>query len=80
MGDSLTKDIYMAQKAGVKCIQCRYPLSFDAADYYRKLVSISSWTDDVFKKETALKKLCKDEQIRPDYVVTDYTQIKDILL
>ena len=75
VGDSLTKDIYMAHKAGVKSIQCKHPVDFDIEDYYRKLVRISSWTKDDFEKEARLKELIKDEEIRPDYTITNYEEI-----
>lgn len=45
VGDSLTKDIYMAHKAGIKSIQCKYPVRTQKEEYYRKLMRISSWTE-----------------------------------
>lgn len=48
VGDSLTKDILMAQKAGVVSILCQYPKSTDYTELYSKLVAISSWTEEDF--------------------------------
>ena len=75
VGDSLTKDIYMAYKAGVRSIQCKYPVDFDVADYYQKLVRISSWSKEEFDKETKLKVKCKVEGIEPDCVVSNYREV-----
>lgn len=77
-GDSLTKDIYMAHEAGVRSIQCKYPVDYDVADYYQKLVRISSWTKDDFEKEAKLKELCKKGRIVPDYVVSSCVSILEI--
>ena len=79
MGDSLTKDIYMAKKAGVKCVQCKYPDFPDMADYSKKLFRISSWTDDVFAREKALRETCLREEIKADYYLTNYMQLLDIM-
>ena len=40
----------------------------------------SQYIKDVFKKESSLKKACEEELIRPDYLVTEYAEIKNILL
>lgn len=79
LGDSMTKDIFMAYEAGVKSIQCMYPIDFDITDYYQKLVRISSWTKDEFGKEMKLKELCKDEGIVPNYVVNGHISILDVI-
>lgn len=69
----------MAHEAGVKSIQCKHPVDFDAADYYQKLVRISSWTKEDFEKDTKLKELCKEEGILSDFTVSSYEEIIDIL-
>ena len=79
VGDSLTKDICMAHEAGVKSIQCKHPVDFDAVDYYQKLVRISSWTNDDFEKDTKLRERCKKESIVPDYEVSNYINILDVI-
>ena len=62
-------------KAGIRSIQCKHPVDFDVADYYQKLVRISSWTKADFEKETKIKDLCKQEGIEPDYTIGRYTVI-----
>ena len=79
MGDSLTKDIYMAREAGVTSIRCCYPPDQNAAEYEQKLIRISSWTEEVFRKETELRRRCEEEGVCPDYVITDYREILDIV-
>ena len=79
MGDSLTKDVLMAHEAGVTSIQCCYPPDARKHEYELKLIRISSWTEEIFQRETELRKKCEAEQIRPDYVVTDYREIEDII-
>ena len=79
MGDSLTKDIYMANKAGIKCVQCQYPHDFKVTEYYQRLVRISSWTDEIFAKENALRETCRDECVKPDYILTNYDELLNII-
>ena len=79
VGDSLTKDIYMAYKAGVRSIQCKHPVDFDASDYYQKLVRISSWTKADFEKEAKLKELCENEGITPDFIVSSYIKLLNVI-
>ena len=79
MGDSLTRDIYMAHEAGIVSIQCRYPVSFDESEYYQKLVRISNWTEEDFRRERDLRALCEKQQIQPDYLIRDYSEIKEII-
>ena len=80
MGDSLTKDIYMAHRAGVASIQCSYEANFDVSEYYKKLVRISSWTKVIFDKEIKLKRVCKEEKIKPDYYIKQYSELVRIIL
>lgn len=79
MGDSLTKDIFMANEVGVTSIHCQYPKSELQSEYEKKLIRISSWTEDTFLKENKIRKQCELKQIKPDYVITDYREIQDIL-
>ena len=69
----------MAYKAGVRSIQCKHPVDFDAVDYYQKLVRISSWTKADFEKETKIKELCKLEGIELDYLVSGFEEIVRIM-
>lgn len=77
MGDSLTKDIYMAKKAGIACIQVKCQHS--DPENYRKLVAISHWTKDDFVREQQLKDKCQIESINPDYEVTNFLEVINII-
>lgn len=79
IGDSLTKDIYMAKKAGIASIHCKYPPRPDADELYQKLVAISSWTELDFKRELELKEECAREHIYPDYVIHSFDEITNII-
>ena len=79
MGDSLTKDIYMAHKAGIASIHCRYQAGYDEAEYDRKLIRISSWTEEIFRREQELRLTCEREGIRPDYRIRDFREIGNII-
>lgn len=73
IGDSLTKDIYMAKIAHVTSILCKYPCnSHELQDLYQKLVAISHWTAIDFEREQNLKEVCKNNHIQPDYIITSF--------
>jgi phosphoglycolate phosphatase len=50
IGDSIAKDIHMAQEAGIYSIWARYGTGFDPA-LYQQLVRISHWTRDDVQRE-----------------------------
>lgn len=79
VGDSLTKDVYMAKKAGVPAILCKYPPRQDAAELYEKLNAISSWTESEFQREAELKRECTRENIQPDYTIHSFAEILTII-
>ena len=57
IGDSLTKDIFMAKQLGVKCVLFSNPAGMDPG-FYEKLVAISSWTQVDFVREAQIKEEC----------------------
>ena len=69
----------MAYDAGVTSIQCSYPSEANMTEYEQKLIRISSWTEEIFRKEAELRMRCEREQIRPDYIITDFRDIFDII-
>lgn len=80
IGDSMTKDIYMAKRAEVTAVLCKYPTSEKVqTDLYKKLVAISHWTTEDFKKEQEIKELCKKENIYPDYIISSFNEILSII-
>lgn len=78
IGDSITKDIYMAQKANITSVLANYPKENN--DYYKLLVDISSWTVDDFERETKLKQECIKCNIKPDFVISDFKELYNIIL
>ena len=80
VGDSITKDIYMAEVARVASVLCRYPCDPQVAnDLYLQLVAISHWTDEDFQYEKEIKQICQSNNIRPDYTVDSFEQLIEII-
>lgn len=80
VGDSITKDIYMAKIAGVASVLCKYPCDpQEVNDLYQKLVDISHWTDEDFQRERELKQICQNNDIRPDYTISSFEQLTEII-
>lgn len=79
IGDSLTKDIYMAKEAGILSIICKYPTKSNAEDLYSQLVAITNWTECDFKYESELRNECKLKNIKPDYTIESFYEVKDII-
>ena len=80
VGDSLTKDIYMAKIAHVTSILCKYPSDPRIAqELYQKLVAISHWTTKDFEREQMLKEVCQDNNIQPDYIITSFDAVIRII-
>jgi phosphoglycolate phosphatase len=68
VGDSIARDILMAQKAGVFSIWAKYGAILHT-DNYEKLVRITHWTQEDVEKERWLRKEAKN--IQPDFVAED---------
>lgn len=80
VGDSMTKDIYMAKSAGITSVLCEYPCEVQATkELYEKLVAISHWTETDFLREKEIKKICQDDHIRPDYTICAFDQLLAII-
>ncbi len=78
VGDSLTKDVYMAIDAGITSVWFRSPK--ENSNYYSMLVDISSWTEDDFIREQKLKKIWNENNMKPDYEISDFKLLLNILL
>lgn len=72
VGDSIPRDIMMAQQAGVFAIWAKYGASVSKADY-EKLVRISHWSAADVEREQALKSLA--EGVRPDYIANSFRDV-----
>ena len=78
VGDSLTKDIYMANKAGITSVLIKHPKTEN--NYYQLLVDITSWTEEDFEKERELKLACESQGIKPNYIISAFDQLKEIVI
>lgn len=77
LGDSLTKDILMAQKAGITSVWANYPKTKN--DYYKKLVKISSWTESDFTREQELKRYWENNNLTPNYTISHFDELLRIV-
>ena len=77
VGDSLTKDMYMAIQAGITCIW--FNKKNTNVDLYQKLVDITHWTEDDFKKEKELKAIWEKLNLKPDYEIRSFAEIIPII-
>lgn len=75
---ALTKDVYMAKMANITSIWANYPK--DNNNYYNLLVDITSWTEEDFKKEKELKEQFVLSNIKPDYMISKFSQVLPIVL
>ena len=73
VGDSLTKDVYMAKMAGITSVWAKYEKKQN--DFYQKLVDITSWTDEDFTRESTLKKEWNEKNLSPDYCISNYSEL-----
>ena len=79
LGDSLTKDIYMAKQVGVTSILYRNPVK-TCPELYEKLVAISSWSSEDFAIENRLKEECQQKNIQPDYEISKFEELKELII
>lgn len=77
IGDSLTKDIYMAGLAGVTSVLFEHPR--EKNNYYQLLVDITSWTDEDFEREAKIKNDFISSNMKPDYVIESFSELLEIL-
>ncbi len=77
VGDSLTKDIYMAIQAGVTSVWMN-PQK-EKNDYYQKLVDITSWTEEDFKREKKLKETISNNNLSPDFEISEFSSLVKII-
>ena len=77
VGDSLTKDIYMAIQAGVTSVWMN-PQK-EKNDYYQKLIDITSWTEEDFKREKKLKETISNNNLSPDFEISEFSSLVKII-
>lgn len=75
IGDSIVKDISMANAAGVNSVWAKYGKDFHSANW-KLLVSITHWTEADVKIEEDLKTMYSKE--RPKFEVSSFSELQDI--
>lgn len=74
LGDSLHRDIYMAQQCGVHDVYAEYGRFFNP-EHYSQLVEITHWTEEDVARELQLKSL----NIKPTYTITRFADLLNII-
>lgn len=77
VGDSLTKDVYMAKAAGVTAVWANY--FREDNDYSEKLLKITSWLPEDYEREKALARHLERNDIKPDYVIHSFCELTGIV-
>ncbi len=78
MGDSLSKDMLMAKKAGVCSVWCHIP-NGNPPELYEKLMKISHWSKEDCEREEQYKREWEELGYTPDFTITDFARLKDIV-
>ncbi|WP_159281495.1 HAD family hydrolase [Rahnella variigena] len=76
IGDSIVKDISMANDAGVDSVYAEYGRQHDKK-YWDVLVSITHWTDEDVKREGLLKELYG--HIKPTYRIKSFDELLNVI-
>ena len=77
VGDSLTKDVYMAKAAGVTAVWANY--FREDNDYSEKLLKITSWLPEDYEREKALAMHLERNDIKPDYTIKELSEVPGLL-
>ncbi|HFX5909515.1 TPA: HAD hydrolase-like protein, partial [Escherichia coli] len=76
VGDSIIKDISMANSAGIESILALYGKQHNP-DYWNVLVSITHWSADDVQRESKLKELYS--HVIPTYSINKFSEILDVI-
>lgn len=74
IGDSLTKDVRVAQLAGVTDIYAAYGRAHQR-EQYQRLVDVTHWTKDDVERERALR----ENDLRPTFVAESFEDVLPIV-
>jgi phosphoglycolate phosphatase-like HAD superfamily hydrolase len=74
VGDSLTRDVAMAQAAGTHDVYAAYGVTHDS-DLYRQLVEITHWTASDVARETELRTV----QVHPTWTIDSFDSLPEIV-
>jgi FMN phosphatase YigB (HAD superfamily) len=72
IGDSLTRDIFMAKAARVTAVWARYGLQYDAA-HWKILKSVSHWSPEDVAREETLR--LNTQTVSPDYTLDAFSEL-----
>jgi FMN phosphatase YigB (HAD superfamily) len=72
VGDSLTRDVMMAKRAGVRAVWARYGTKYDPK-LWDILVAVTHWSAEDVEREAKLKELSRD--IHPDITIDRFDEI-----
>jgi len=72
VGDSLSRDVFMANGTGVRSAWARYGTLVDP-ELWKKLVRITHWTEEDIKNDAQLR--MKSANATPDYVLNQFSDI-----
>jgi phosphoglycolate phosphatase len=81
-GDSMTCDMLMAAQTQVHSAQILWEQEHrkkEVQDNYRRLVAITNWTEQDFSKDEALRRECRRKNVRPEFTVSCYSEIREII-
>ena len=78
IGDSITKDMLMAKKAGVLSVWCNISAD-DTKDLYDKLVRISHWSAEDFEQEQKNRKQWEEKGHSPDFTIQSFNELESII-
>ncbi|MFV5930074.1 HAD family hydrolase [Klebsiella aerogenes] len=76
VGDSIIKDISMANSAGIESILASYGKQHNP-EYWDVLVSITHWSEDDVQRETKLKELYS--HVIPTYSIDKFCEILEVI-
>jgi phosphoglycolate phosphatase len=74
IGDSLTKDVLVAQRAGVVDVYAAYGRAHQR-DQYQRLVDITHWTEVDVRRERELR----EHDVQPTYVVERFSDLLSVV-
>ena len=74
VGDSLKKDVYMAQRCGVFEVYAEYGKIYNP-EHYRQLVEITHWTDEDVAQEVELGRL----NISPSFTISAFSDLLEVI-
>lgn len=76
IGDSLSRDVAMAKRAGVKAVWARYGTRYDP-DLWNSIVEVTHWTSSDVAREAKLKESARN--VKPDFIIDRFDALLPVL-